>query len=134
MYNERRESDAAASIVRDGQASWSPMAIVEKYEQFIAYFYPVLQNVPRKHGVARDMALTAMFQQVEMFATAGKAKQISRLYIADANLSALRFWLRFMADPGRRLITPQQHKVALAKLAEVGKMLGTWIKSMKSGG
>lgn len=29
------------------------MAIVEKYEQFISYFYPVLQNVPRKHGVAR---------------------------------------------------------------------------------
>lgn len=131
--SERRESDAS-SIVRDGQTSWSPLAIVEKYEQFIDYFYPVLQNVPRKHGVARDMALTAMFQQVEMITQAGKARQVSRLYIADANLSALRFWLRFMAHPARKLITPQQHKVALAKLAEVGKMLGAWIKTMKSGG
>ena len=131
--SERRESGAAAGAGQ-GQGSWTALAIVEKYEQFIDYFYPVLQNAPRRHGVARDMALKTMFDQVELLVTAGKSRQVSRLYLADANLSALRFWLRFMAHPTRKIITPNQHRVALTKLAEVGKMLGAWIKSMKSGG
>lgn len=112
----------------------TPLAVVEKYEQFVAYLYPIVQNTPRRHGVARDMVLRAMFEQVEMIYAAAKAKQVSRLYSADANLASLRFYLRFMADPARRIITPQQHRVALTKLAEVGKMLGAWIKSMRSGG
>ncbi len=125
--NRRRDSDADA-------APTAGLAILEKYEQFVDYFYPVLQNAPRRHGVARDMALKAVFEQVEMIVAAGKSRQISRLYIADANLAALRFWLRFMAHPGRKIITPHQHRVALTKLAEVGKMLGAWIKTMKGGG
>jgi hypothetical protein len=66
---------------------------------------------------------------VELFISAGKSKQSSRLYSADANLAALRFWLRFMVDPSRRMITPHQHRAASALIAEVGKMLGGWIKT-----
>jgi hypothetical protein len=45
----------------------------------------------------------------------------------DADLAALRFWLRFIAHPDRRIITDSQRKVALATLNEVGRMLGSWI-------
>ncbi|NIJ40355.1 hypothetical protein FHS78_000625 [Parvibaculum indicum] len=110
------------------------MAIVEKLERLIDYLYPILQNVPRKHGVARDAALTSLFGQVELLIAAGKSKQASRLYSADANLAYLRFWLRFMAAPSRRLITPHQHRVASIHLAEIGRMLGAWIKTVKSRG
>ena len=75
-----------------------------------------------------------MFDQVDMFIVAGKSRQVSRLYSADANLALLRFWLRFMAAPSRKIITPKQHQVAQAHLAEVGAMLGGWLKSMKGGG
>lgn len=80
MYS-RSESDGHASIVRDEISTYEAMAIVEKYECFIEYIYPILQNTPRKHAIARDAVLAAMFEQVEMFISAGKSRQPSRLYI-----------------------------------------------------
>jgi len=121
-------------MVVDEHSGHQQLAIVEKYERFIEYMYPILQNCPRKHGIARDAVLTAMFSQVDLFIIAGKSKQASRLYSADANLALLRFWLRFLASPGRKIITPNQHRVASEHLAEVGKMIGAWIKSAKRGG
>lgn len=126
--------DGRSAIERDEIVTYEALAIVERYETFIEYLYPVLQNVPRKHGIAKDEMTRAMFAQVEMFISAGKSRQPSRLYSADANLALLRFWLRFMASPKRKLITPQQHRVAAIHLAEAGRMLGAWIKGMKSGG
>jgi len=105
------------------------MAIVEKYEGFVNYMYPIAQNIARKHGVARDAFLRAMFAQVDLFIVAGKSGQPSRLYAADAGLASLRFWLRFLADPKRKLISQNQHRVAQVHLAEVGGMLNAWIRS-----
>ena len=52
--SSRRESDGHASIVRDEVSTYEAMAIVEKYECFVEYLYPILQNTPRKHAIARD--------------------------------------------------------------------------------
>lgn len=123
-----------SEIARDDHVAHQGLAIVEAYEQFVNYLYPILQNAPRKHGVAREMALQAMFSQIELFFAAAKSPQASRLYSADAHLAQLRFWLRFMADSNRRMLTPHQHRAALALLATVGKMLGAWIKTMKGRG
>ena len=81
-------------IVKDEHAAHQGLAIVEAYEQFINYLYPILQNAPRKHSIARDMALQALFEQVELFIAAAKSSQVSRLYSADAHLAALPFWQR----------------------------------------
>lgn len=124
----------SSDIIRDENVSFRGLAIVDKYEQVIDYLYPILQNVPRKHGVARDAILVAMFNQVDLLISAGKSRQASRLYAADANLAYLRFWLRFMVHPSRKLITPHQHRAALAKIAEVGAMMGAWIKAVKGRG
>lgn len=121
-------------LIVDETSGRRQLAIIEKYERFIEYIYPVLQNCPRKHGIARDAVLKAMFEQVDLFIIAGKSKQASRLYSADANLALLRFWLRFLAAPARKIITPNQHRVAAGHLAEVGRMLGAWVKSAKGGG
>lgn len=121
-------------IIRDENASVQQMAVVEKYESVINYLYPILQNAPRKHGIARDMMLRVLFNQVELIIVAGKSKQPSRLYSADANLALLRFWLRFAVDPKRKIITPHQHKTAQVLIADVGGMLGAWINRAKCGG
>lgn len=136
--SDRRES-AAASVVagdieRDGNAPPAALAIVEKYETALNYLYRILQNCPRKHGVARDAMLGCLLGQPELFYMAAKSSQVSRLYVADGNLATLRFWLRFMVHPDRKVITPQQHKVALGHLAEVGRMLGAWAKTLKARG
>ena len=98
------------TVIVDENTVYQQLLVVEKYERFINYLYPILQNCPRKHGVVRDAVFTAMFSQVDLFINAGKSKQPSRLYSADANLALLRFWLRFMAHPKRRIITPHQHR------------------------
>jgi len=121
-------------MIKDDQSTYEQMALVEKYEQLINYCYPILQSFPRKHGVARDLMLSAMFAQVDLLVQAGKSGTVSRLYAADANLALLRFWFRFASDSNRKLITTQQHKTALVLLSEVGKMLGAWIKGAKGKG
>lgn len=66
---------------------YEQMNIVEKYETVIAYLYPIAQNIPRKHGVAKAMFIECLLEQVKLIVEAGKSGQISRLYIADAGLS-----------------------------------------------
>lgn len=107
---------------------YEQLFIIEKYEEFINYFYKVAQNIPREHGVAKAMFLTALLGQVELFTLAGKSHQISRLHQADAGISNLRYWLRFMAHKNRRIITPKQHQIGSIMLAEVGRILGAWMK------
>lgn len=118
----------------DISQTYDPMAVVEKYETVIKYLYPIAQNLPRKHGVARDMFLTCLLGQVQLFVEAGKSSQISRLYVADSGLSNLRFWLRFLCGEQVRGITPHQVKTAQVLVAEVGKMLGAWIVKQKRRG
>lgn len=110
------------------------LSIVEKYETFISYTYQIAQNIPKKHYVAKDMFLQALLGQVDLFIQAGKTHQISKLYIADAGLANLRFWLRFLSGKDIKALTPHQHQVAQVHLAEVGKMLGGWIRNTKSKG
>jgi hypothetical protein len=104
------------------------LIIIEKYEEFVNYIYPVLQNIQRKHGVVKERILLIIFEQVELFYKALKSNQKSRLYEADSNLASIRFYLRFLADKNRKLISQKQHRVASIKIAEVGKILNSWIK------
>lgn len=82
------------AIVRDERASYEGMAIVRKYESFLNYAYPKVQNCPRRHGILRDAVLVDMLAPVAAFYAAGKSSQVSRLYAIDAQLAALRFWLQ----------------------------------------
>jgi len=107
------------------------LVIIEKYDEFVNYIYPVLQNIQRKHGVVKERVLLLIFEQVELFYKALKSKQISRLYECDSNLASIRYYLRFLADPRRKLISQKQHQVASIKLSEVGKILNAWITKGK---
>lgn len=118
----------------DEFASQRQLAIVERFEGFINYAYPIALNIRRTHYIIRDRLIAAMFEQVNMFSQAGKSGQVSKLYMADAGLSDLRFMLRFLADPKRRLISQHQLEVASVQLAETGKMLGAWIKTKNTKG
>lgn len=118
----------------DEFASQRQLAITEKFEGFINYMYPIALNIRRTHGIARDRLIMAMFEQVSMFSQAGKSGQVSKLYLADAGLSDLRYMVRFLADGKRKLISRHQAEVASIHLAETGKMLGAWIKTKSAKG
>jgi hypothetical protein len=120
--------------IKDAFTCYEQLAIVERYEKVISYLYPIAQNIPRRHGIARDMFIECLLGQVKLFVEAGKSSQISRLYAADAGLSHLRFWLRFLLSLKDRVISPKQCEVALVLIAEVGKIMGAWIVKQKRKG
>lgn len=105
------------------------MAIIERFDGFVNYLYPMLTNTSRQHRVLRDTCIAAMFAQYRLFHAAGKSGQASRLYEADAGMAYLRELLRFMAGSERKLVSRRQYEVASVHLAEAGSMLGAWIKS-----
>lgn len=121
------------SVIRGVCAS---MAIVERYDAFANYLYPILVNTSRRHRVLRDVMLAALLEQYRLFHAAGKSGQVSRLYEADAGIAGLKEFLRFMAGPERKLVSRRQYEVAAVHLAETGAMLGSWIRSAqkRSGG
>ena len=43
------------------------LAVVERYERFVEYVYPILLGVRRAHHVARDLALAAVLEQAGLF-------------------------------------------------------------------
>lgn len=120
--------------VKEANFSYDQMLIVERYESVIAYLYPIAQNIPRKHGVIRDIFIDRLFTQVDLFIEAGKSNQISRLYAADAGLAKLRFWMRFLTKQPVRAMTTHQCETAQVLLAEVGKVMGKWIIKQKRKG
>jgi hypothetical protein len=75
--------------LNDEFASHKQLAITERFEGFINYMYPIALNIRRTHHVARDRLIASMFEQVSMFSQAGKSGQVSKLYMADAGLSAI---------------------------------------------
>src|SRR5690349_12772742 len=107
------------AITRDERAQYDEMAIVEKYEDFLSYAYPKIQNCPRKHGILRDAVLVAIFDPVPGFYAAGRSGQVSKLYALDAQLATIRFYLRFLAQPGRAVLTTHQAAEGLKRLNEV---------------
>jgi hypothetical protein len=121
-------------IVRDENTATDALAIVEKYEAFVNYLYPILQNAPRKHGVLRDVVLNALYPPIGALYQAAKSKQVSRLYAVDAEFATLRAFLRFLSQGGIRIITPKQHEVCLALLAEPGGMLNAWQRKLIQSG
>jgi hypothetical protein len=118
------------AIVTDENTNTDALAIVEKYEAFVKYLYPILQHSPRRHGVLRDKVLGFLFEPIGGLYHAAKSRQVSRLHAVDAQLATLRSYLRFLVLDSIRIITPHQHRAALALLSESGRMLGSWQKKL----
>ena len=119
------------TIARDENTATDALAIVEKYEGFVNYLYPILQNAPRKHGVLRDAVLAALFTPIGDLYHAAKSKQVSRLYAVDAEFATLRAFLRLLVQANIRVVTPKQHEIALGHIAQAGRMLNAWIKKRR---
>jgi len=64
---------------------------------------------------------------------AAKSKQISRIREADAELATLRWFLRQAEEKPLKIITKSQHETVGVMLAEVGSMLGDWMKKVSGG-
>jgi hypothetical protein len=118
--------------ITEDTKSYDQMNVMDKYERIIAYLYPIAQSIPRKHGTVREMFLKCLLSIPDSITIAGKSNQVSKVYVVDANLGHLRFWLRFLVLI--KCMTPHQHQVSQVMIAEVGKIVNSWIKNKRSQG
>lgn len=107
--------------------------IVEKYEGFFNYLYPLLINLGGQHKVLRDHTIKTMIAQIGLFNDASKSNQISRLYLADSGIATIRDLLRILSHQKYKLISLKQYGHATKILAEVGAMTGSWIIKKQKG-
>ena len=82
--------------------------------------------------MARELFLSCLLGIPGLLFQAGKSNQISKIYAADAGLAHVRFWLRFLVSI--RSLTANQLQTSQVLIAEVGKMIGAWIKTRQSKG
>jgi len=105
---------------------------------FLLWLIPQVQKFPRSHrfGLAeRIQRLAFDFQDGLVVAgcativAAGKSKGPARrslLNDADIHLEQIRLWVRFARD--NHLMTVRQYEHAARMMAEVGRLLGAWLK------
>lgn len=117
---------------RDMITCYDQMAIVDKYERVVAYLYDIAQSIPRRHGVAQKMFLKRLLGIPDLLFQAGKSNQISKIYVVDAALADLRWWMRFLQK--QRVMTMHQLETAQIMLAEVGGMINAWTKRRQKNG
>lgn len=106
------------------------LKLIPKYMDFLRYMLNVLEKLPRveKFSMGNDFK-SVMYKEVEEIMYIGKVAKESRLdYInrADAMVAIQKEYLRVMYD--RRMIDEKVFRIAISKIAEVGKMIGGLIK------
>ena len=99
---------------------------------FLMWLVPQVQKFPRAHRFTlaeRIQRLAFDFQ--DSLVAAGKSEnalRYERLQQADIQLEQLRQWVRFARD--NNLFTLKQYEHAARLMAEVGRLLGGWLKKL----
>lgn len=99
--------------------------IIEKYEKVFNYLYPIAQNIPRNHGILKKEFISTLIKQIQLFNEAGKSNQISRIYLSDAGLSNIKFFLRFIASKNIKCLTHKQQAYSQKLISECADLLDT---------
>jgi len=109
----------------------SPL-FVRTYD-FLLWFIPHVQKFPRVYRFTlseRVQRLALDFQ--DTIVAAGKSRNAQRgdhLHSADIQLEQLRVWIRFARD--NNLFTVRQYEHSARSIAEIGRLLGAWIKQIR---
>ena len=131
-----------------GIETMSELVLLSRYEKFLKYMDPILQQIPKQKSNLRDNTEDLLLAQVELLYGAVMSGTPSRINAADSGLAAIRFRLRYLSSvkftrtvitktegvekKQRRtsyLISRNSAATAEVILAETGRIIG----SMKKG-
>ena len=107
--------------------------IFSKTYDFVAWLIPLTVKFPRQQRFVMAAALQreALRFQGLLIEAAHQRQPGERLVDADAELDKLRTHVRLCLD--LELIGPRQYEHAARLLAEIGKLLGGWKRSLPQG-
>jgi len=107
------------------------LKIMQKTYDLALYLYPALLHFPRseRHTSVAEIKRT-LFDMMRLIVRANKAKKKKELLAElDAELELLRTQVRLVTELG--FLPFKKYKIISGYLAEIGKMLGGWIKSCR---
>lgn len=109
----------------------SPL-FVRTYD-FMLWFIPHVQKFPRVYRFTLSERVQRLaFDFQDAIVAAGKSQGVGRfekLKSADIQLEQLRIWIRFARD--NQLFTIKQYEHASRGMAEIGRLLGAWLKQAR---
>jgi len=109
------------------------LKIKQRAEDMIKYGYIALRQFPKseKFSLALDIKRT-MFAMLEKIIRANRQRdKLAALYEIDTELEVLRTQVRLAME--LEFLPFKKYEVWSGHLAEVGRMLGGWLKAVKKG-
>jgi 23S rRNA-intervening sequence protein len=109
-----------------------PSPLFSRTHDFLVWLLPRTESFPRSQRFVvtkrlQDAALD--FQELIVDAEGARgAQRLDRLRQADAALGKIRLYLRLCREWG--WLTPGQYQHAAQMIAEMGRLLGGWIKTV----
>jgi four helix bundle protein len=111
------------------------MVIFTRAYDFISWLLPLVEKFPKSQRfvvTARLQNAALNFQELIVEANAHRGgKRLEKLQSADAELLKTRLYLRLCEK--WEWFTPGQYRHASGMVAELGKLLGGWLKKVASG-
>jgi four helix bundle protein len=111
------------------------MVIFTRTYDFISWLLPLVEKFPKSQRfvvTARLQNAALDFQELIIEANAHRgASRLEKLQSADAELLKARLYLRLCEK--WKWLTPGQFRHASAMVAELGKLLGGWMKTVAPG-
>jgi len=111
------------------------MVIFTRTYDFVSWLLPLTSNFPRSQRfivTERLQSAVLNFQELIIEANAHRGPfRLEKLRLADAELRKARLYLRLCEKWD--WITSGQYRHASAMVAEMGKLLGGWLKTVTSG-
>jgi four helix bundle protein len=108
------------------------MVIFTRTYDFISHLLPITMNFPKSQRfVVTNRLQNAMlnFQELIIEANARRGMQrADKLRLADAELVKVRLYLRLCEK--WKWITPGQYHHTSGMIAEIGRLLGGWLKTV----
>ena len=127
MVADKGDRVAADQVVKE------EMIVLSRTFDLLKWLLPVAQKFPREHRAFLTQRLLNAafdFQEALYDANARQGPERSRhLQAADANLDKVRLYLRLAHD--WHLLSDGQHKHVSKMVAEIGRLLGGWIKQTR---
>ena len=110
------------------------MILYQKTYDFLKYIYPVLAQFPKFEKFALQTQIkTAIFEMMKNIIRFRKTGTKSHIYAADVELEFLRTLIRLSYDLEYKAMGKPRYEVASRYLAELGKITGGIIETIKAG-
>jgi four helix bundle protein len=111
------------------------MVIFTRTYDFLSWLLPLAENFPRSQRFVITQRLQGAalnFQELILEANSHRSPfRAQKLRAADAELLKTRLYLRLCEKWG--WMSPGQYRHASAMVAEIGKLLGGWLKTVTPG-